>query len=193
MLKVIVLLRWLTEFGDSNNGMRRLLGISSLQIVTLKSDTKAKSSLYWLMYAYNCMPETVREPLEEFFFQLMKDPFLKRQFAAAYVDLYSNFVEYLLHGVTSYDQSMLTLSVQLFTLPNLTYQLVKDCDLLRVSLSTIHNAIKRVLNDKNMIDWSHQLIKVSRNRQTIELIIIITALGQLHSCHPSQLGIHLRT
>lgn len=140
--------------------MRRLLGISSLQIVSLTSDTKTKSALYWLMYAFNCLPQAVRDPLEEFFFQIMKDPFLKRQFAAAYVDLYNNFVEYFLHGVTSYDQSMLTLSVQLFTLPNLTYQLVKDCDVLRVSLNSIHNAIKRVLTDKNMIDWSNALVKV---------------------------------
>jgi len=115
------------------------------------------------MYAFNCLPEAVREPLEEFFFQIMKDPFLKRQFAATYVDLYPNFIDYYLHGVSSYEHSMLTLSVQLFTLPNLTFQLVKDCDLLRVSLDVIHNAIKRVLNDKNMIDWSNPLVKVRAN------------------------------
>lgn len=90
----------------------------------------------------------------------MKDPFLKRQFAAAYVDLYPNFIKYYLHGVSTYEQSMLTLSVQLFTLPNLTYQLVKDCNLLRVSLNVIHDSMKGVLNDKNMIDWSNPLIKV---------------------------------
>lgn len=109
-----------------------------------------------LMRSYNSLRKQTKIKLQTFFFQLMRDMFFKKIFAIHFTNLYTEMTKYYLRGIIDFEETLLTFSVQLLTLPTLSTTLAKENKLVDILLESVHNAIASAMTDGD-INFKHKI------------------------------------
>jgi hypothetical protein len=118
---VIDLFKWLVQVSRCHPALCRSLGNFTLAV----PQGLTSSLLNEFLNAHQAQNEPVKEALQDWWFSMMTDPNFKRKFAQNFIARYPALVSSLLRGVITRHSSIMSLAVQLFTLPSLTLKLVR--------------------------------------------------------------------
>lgn len=143
--QVLELLEWLSDTAASHDTIRTLVG-QALRNAFPQDHIEYNSPLDVILEFFDTL-HPLRETLYEFLFELLKSPSFKAEFAFSFARYYPKFVRYLNRQIIEYvnqstqavlylsagvseQNSILRLSVQLFSGQSLTYRLCKEASLL---------------------------------------------------------------
>ncbi|XP_076464873.1 E3 ubiquitin-protein ligase UBR2-like isoform X2 [Babylonia areolata] len=142
-------IEWLQSVVNKTDGLRRLFFLMSMQEVEGQ-----RSLMERLILADTQLWKVARTMSHELLMSgVLKDPECKKQFAVIFTKHYPQMVEDFIHDDHDHDVSVVSLSVQVYTVPSLARMLIAEHDLISVILKPFIKTCQRKQNDKGKLSF----------------------------------------
>ncbi|KAL8590352.1 hypothetical protein ACOMHN_006468 [Nucella lapillus] len=168
---------WLQTVVNKTDGLRRLFCLLSMQEVDGSQSLMAR-----LILADTVLWKVARTMCHQLLMSgVLKDAEFKKQFAVMFTKLYPQMVEDFISDDHDHDVSVISLSVQIYTVPSLARILIAQHDLISVILKVFNKICQEKQNDKGKLSFERNDRSSSFKRASYMLYDLKYAL----LCKPS--------